>query len=282
MEGDRYGRSDIALLSVLTSRPLSPTQPPAENNYREEVLSRAIETSIVDHLQKNVDDEQLWVSRKSFYETGFTLVSYLLPDDIKAQVACEVNTLIEWQSVRRDLHFAETSNSPRYMRNVTAANIRTNGGVTVGLYQSAAFRTALGSVAGEDVLECPYGPEHYVITHLERSGDTHGWHWDDYSFGVILVIDCPDVEQGGFVQTVPDTRWDKKNPKVFTHLVNNPIYSYELRPGDIYLLRTDTTLHRVHPLEEGARRTIINMAYAAQRDFKKEISHETMEDLFKV
>ncbi|MDW6057263.1 hypothetical protein SAZ11_03170 [Streptomyces sp. FXJ1.4098] len=69
---------------------------------------------------------------------------------------------------------------------------------------------------------------------------------------------------------------------MFKQLVNHPIYSYELQPGDIYLLRTDTTLHRVHPVEEGATRTIINMAYAAERDLSKEISHETMEDLFRI
>lgn len=242
----------------------------------------SLDSSIEEHVHREVDNEQLWVSRKSFYETGFALVSYLLPADVKAMVAAEVNELLAEQSVRRDLRLAETGNSPRCMRNVTAADIRAHGGATVDLYGSRAFIRALSNVAGEQVLECPYEPEHYVITHLERPGDTHGWHWDDYSFGVIFVVDCPDVEYGGFVQTVPNTSWDKTNPQVFKQLVNNPIYSYELRPGDIYLLRTDTTLHRVHPVEEGARRTIINMAYAAERDLTKEISHETMEDLFRV
>jgi hypothetical protein len=242
----------------------------------------SLDSSIEEHVHREVDNEQLWVSRKSFYETGFALVSYLLPADVKAMVAAEVNELLAEQSVRRDLHLAETSNSPRYMRNVTAADIRAHAGATVDLYRSPAFIRALSSVAGEQVLECPYEPEHYVITHLERPGDTHGWHWDDYSFGVIFVVDCPDVEFGGFVQTVPNTAWDKRNPQVFKQLVNNPIYSYELQPGDIYLLRTDTTLHRVHPVEEGAKRTIINMAYAAERDLSKEISHETMEDLFRI
>lgn len=241
-----------------------------------------LESTIVEHLRHSVDNEQLWLSRKSFYETGFALVSYLLPGEVKQQVAVEVKDLLAARSVRRDLRFRETSNSPRYMRNVTAADIRAHGGVTSALYQSPAFLHVLSSVAGEEVLECPYEPEHYVITHLERRGDTHGWHWDDYSFGLIFVVDCPDVEMGGFVQTVRNTHWDKENPQVFRQLISNPIYSYELRPRDIYLLRTDTTLHRVHPVESGAKRTIINMAYAAQRDLTKDISHKTMEDLFEV
>ena len=235
---------------------------------------------IEDHANR-VSGEQFWLSRKSFYETGFALISYLLPDPVKQQIADEVRLLLDQQSIRRDLRLRDTSNTPRYMRNVTAEAIRHHRGVTVELYNSPAFLEALGKVAGEAVIPCPYEPEQYVITHLERPGDTHGWHWDDYSFGLIFVADCPPPDLGGFVQTVPNTRWDKDDPQVFRKLLDNPIYSYELRPGDLYLLRTDTTLHRVHPVEPGATRSIINMAYAAERDRQKNISHETMEDLFK-
>lgn len=240
----------------------------------------SVDMLIAEHVQGNVDDEQFSSARKSFHNSGFGLVSYLLPDVLKEQIKAEVQDLLERQSVRRDLHLQETGNTPRYMRNVRAEEIRANGGVLVDVYQSREFRSALARVAGEEVLECPYEPEHYIITQLERPGDTHGWHWDDYSFGVVIVADCPPVEKGGFVQTVPDTSWDKENPQVFKKLVTNPIYSYELVPGDIYLLRTDTTLHRVHPVEEGATRRIVNMAYAAKRDLQKTITHETMEDLF--
>ncbi|MBB4747452.1 hypothetical protein [Actinoplanes lobatus] len=234
------------------------------------------------HLENGVDSEQYWLSRKSFYETGFALISYLLPDEVKRRVDAEINDLIAQQSIRRDLTLPQTSNSPRRMRNVTAEDIRAHDGVVREMYESPALRGALSAVAGEAVLDCPYQPEEYVITHLERPGDTHGWHWDDYSFGVIYVVDVPPTHLGGFVQTVPNTSWDKEDPQVFQHLIGNPIHSYALRPGDMYLLRTDTTLHRVHPLEPGGRRTIVNMAFAAERDLNKQISHETMEDLFSV
>jgi hypothetical protein len=166
------------------------------------------------------------------------------------------------------------------MRNVTAAEIRRRDGWVKAVYESEPFLDALSLVAGEKVSVCPYLPEQYVITRLENSGDTHGWHWDDYSFGLIFVAECPPLENGGFVQTVPGTSWDKKDPRVFEKLTENPIRSYALRPGDIYLLRTDTTLHQVHPILAG-RRTIVNMAYAADRDSAKSISHETMEELFR-
>lgn len=244
--------------------------------------TNSVDDQIHRHLATQVDSEQYWMSRKSFYETGFAMVSYLLPDQVRARLDAEILSLIEGRSVRRDLTFAETSNSPRRMRNVTAADIRQHNGVVRRLYESPALLGALSAAAGEPVLPCPYEPEQYVITHLERPGDTHGWHWDDYSFGVIYVVEVPPTDLGGFVQTVPNTSWNKAKPRVFQHLVDNPILSHALRPGDMYLLRTDTTLHRVHPVEPGGRRTIVNMAFAAERDLRKQISHETMEDLFHV
>ena len=44
-------------------------------------------------------------------------------------------------------------------------------------------------------------------------------------------------------------------------------------------MRTDTTLHRVYPVTSG-RRVIVNMGYAARGDLTKQISHETMDNLW--
>ena len=58
------------------------------------------------------------------------------------------------------------------------------------------------------------------------------------------------------------TSWNKNDPQLPRWFVSRPIYSMELAPGDLYLMRTDTTMHRVYPIT-GGRRLIINMAYAA-------------------
>jgi hypothetical protein len=63
----------------------------------------------------------------------------------------------------------------------------------------------------------------------------------------------------------PETTWNKADPQLHRQFVNHPIYSMELHRGDLYLMRTGTTLHRVYPVPSG-RRLIVNMAYAAQRD----------------
>jgi hypothetical protein len=210
---------------------------------------------------------------------GFVKVSFLASSDIKARVADEVEALIAEHGVRRDLTFEETGNTPRRMRNVRHQEISDYGSVVPAVYSSAAMRSALSEIAGEEVLECPYEPEQYVITELVKNGDTHGWHWDDYSFALVWVIDCPPLDDGGFVQCVPRTTWNKANPQLHRQFVNQPIYSIELTRGDLYFIRTDTTLHRVYPIYNG-RRLIINMGYAARRDLLKNISHETMDNLW--
>ncbi|MEU6674041.1 hypothetical protein [Streptomyces sp. NPDC046925] len=165
------------------------------------------------------------------------------------------------------------------MRNVRHREISAHGSVLPAVYRDAAFLKALAIIAGEPVLECPYEPERYVITELRHSGDTHGWHWDDYSFAVVWVVACPPVEHGGFVQCVPRTHWNKADPQLHRQFIGRSIHSFELGPGDLYLLRADTTLHRVYPLTRG-RRLIVNMGYASRADLGKSVSHETMDSLW--
>ena len=202
-----------------------------------------------------------------------------MPESVKTAVGDEVNRLLEVGGIRRELSFQETDHTPRRMRNVRRAEIAALGSVIPRIYRSERILQAMAAVAGEAVHPCPYEPEQYVITCLEKDGDTHGWHWDDYSFALVWVIETPPVHFGGFVQCVPGTTWDKKNPRINGTLVNHPIYSVELAPGDLYLMRTDTTLHRVYPVTGGTRK-IINMGYASTRNLTMEMSHETMDGLW--
>jgi hypothetical protein len=194
-------------------------------------------------------------------------------------VGDEARALVAGHGLRRDVAFAETGHTPRRMRNVRRGEIHQYGTVVPAVYSCAGLCCALGHVAGEDVLECPYESEQYVITELASTGDTHGWHWDDYSFALVWVIECPPLSDGGFVQCVPNTTWNKADPQLHRQFVSRPIYSMELRPGDLYLMRTDTTLHRVYPIRSG-RRLIVNMAYASRADLGKNISHDTMDKLW--
>jgi hypothetical protein len=71
------------------------------------------------------------------------------------------------------------------------------------------------------------------------------------------------------LQCVPHTRWDKTDPRINEYLCANPIRTYGFVHGDIYLLRTDTTLHRTVPLTTDATRIILNMTFASEADLRR-------------
>ncbi|MET9340059.1 MULTISPECIES: HalD/BesD family halogenase [unclassified Nonomuraea] len=223
--------------------------------------------------------DELSAARQKFAAHGFATASFLVPPSIKEAVSGDVLSLIEESGVRRDLRFKETGGTPRRMRNVTRAEIAERSSVIPALYESEALVGLLSEIVDEPVLACPYEPEQYVITRLEHNGDTHGWHWDDYSFALVWVVECPPAEHGGFVQCVPGTTWNKQDPAIHRAFLGNPTLSFEVRAGDLYVMRTNTTLHRVYPISAGVR-TIINMGYAAKSDLETVLTHETMDTLW--
>lgn len=217
-------------------------------------------------------------ARRDYSYLGAAKVPFLVPETVKQAVADEVLALAD-RGVRRELRFKETDNSLRKMSNVRRDEVFERATAIPQIYQSASLRALLGEVVGETVHVCPYEPEQCLITRLEHDGDTHGWHWDDFRFALVWVVECPPAEDGGFVQCVPGTTWDKENPSVNRALVSGSLYSLELHPGDLYVMRTDTTMHRVYPVRRG-RRTILNMGYASTHDLEKNMSHETMDNLW--
>ncbi len=242
-----------------------------------------MEAPVIDPLAclatHQVDSGRLDEAGKRLATYGFAEVSFIVPAELKDVVSEEVLSLVGGSSVRRDLRFAATGHTPRRMRNVRRAEVARLGSAIPAVYESDVLLKLLTEVAGEPVLPCPYEPEQYVITRLEQVGDTHGWHWDDYAFALVWIIECPPPEYGGFVQCVPGTKWNKANPDINRAILGGPTYSRSFGPGDLYLMRTDTTLHRVYPITGGVR-TIINMGYAATADLERRISHETMDALW--
>jgi hypothetical protein len=97
----------------------------------------------------------------------------------------------------------------------------------------------------------------------------------DYPYSMIWIIEAPSLEYGGILECVPHTYWDKKDTKIKEHLLRNPVRNYHHMSGDIYMLKSDTTLHRVTTLEKDATRIIINMAWERARDKDREVTHET-------
>ncbi|WUI35080.1 hypothetical protein OG804_15040 [Nocardia sp. NBC_00416] len=208
-------------------------------------------------------------------------MSSFVPEWMRRAVAAEALGLADSYTVRRNFTMAATGFTPRRMGNVTRSLIAQKGFWIPQIYQSDAVRRIVELVAGEPVSWCPYQPEQYVITRLERGGDTHGWHWDDYRFALVWVAECPDQCDGGYVECVPATFWNKCDPGVHRILASREVHRLAVGAGEVYLMRADSTMHRVHPIRAG-RRTIVNMAFAGRDELCRTTSHETMDALWSI
>ncbi|MGH3617174.1 MAG: HalD/BesD family halogenase, partial [Pseudonocardiaceae bacterium] len=129
---------------------------------------------VADQLKKHLtalsEYARLDETRRQFLKRGVVQVPFLAPEGVKELLAIEVEELITSHSRRRDLVFPETGNTKRHMRNVRRDQIKAFGSNIPAVYAMPALREALATIAGEEVLQCPYEPEQFVITALDQHG----------------------------------------------------------------------------------------------------------------
>lgn len=239
-------------------------------------LAIKVDRAIRAHVNETFNDaDAFYWMQQSLLRDGYLKITDCIPPYVKSLVATEARSLLSNYSKRRDLQIPVTGNSPRRMTNVRQQDIAQWGEAIPAVYHSSSLIDFLSRVAREDIIPNPWEFEKFIVNRQEKSGDTHGWHWGDYPYSMIWVIEAPDVSHGGLLETVPHTYWDKRNPRVEEHLLRNPINTKGHVTGDVYMLKSDTTLHRVTPLLKDATRIIINMAWERARDEHRHVTHET-------
>lgn len=231
------------------------------------------------------DKREIEARSEEFHRLGYTKykVAELVSPEIMQAIRQEAERMLELHGIRRDLNMETTEYSPRQMRNVPQRLIEASGDVIPRIYNSKYVRKYFSAIAKGELVSC-WKDEEYVINCLEKSGDTHGWHWGDYPFTTIWVLEAPPIEFGGLLQCIPHTTWNKDNPQINRHLVENKIDSFYNASGEAYFLRSDTTLHRVTdvraPNGEKVRRVILNTCWGSATDSRGEVKHETVHAAF--
>ncbi len=203
------------------------------------------------------------VRRHVFATHGVVDATGLVPEETTRAVREEALRLLERFAERRDLTPAAADDTPRSVSVVRSQLIAEHSRLIRQLYTSRELLDPLEAIAGEKLHPCPDPDEELLITRQGRRGDTQGWRWSDHAYALVWIVEAPPVASGGLLQCVPHTRWNKSDPRVLEHLTQHPIHSYHFRTGSIYLLKTDTTLHRTMPLTEDATRITLDMTWAA-------------------
>ncbi|UYM14635.1 HalD/BesD family halogenase [Endozoicomonas euniceicola] len=226
-------------------------------------------SQIQKHLEDNFTKNDIIDLRQEFSRNGLVKVPKLVPEEIKATVHKEILRLLDDHTERRDITLETTDNTPRHLNIVKSDTIKAHSPMLVALRENDHFLNFLGHITEETLHPEVTEDEEFVITRQDRPGDTHGWHWGDYSFALIWIVKMPPVKAGGMLQCIPHTYWNKENARINQYICDNPIRTYSFVAGDIYLLKADTTLHRTVPLTEPATRIMLNMTWASERDYGK-------------
>ena len=132
------------------------------------------------------------------------------------------------------------------------------------LYEAESFKQFLGAVLGEQQLHEYADPLSSINLHYASAGQELGWHFDNSSFAITLLIDKP--EQGGGFEYVKDVRnadAGELNYDLAGEVLDGAVATTELsmNPGDLVLFRGRNSMHRVTPTIGDCTRILVVLAY---------------------
>jgi hypothetical protein len=240
------------------------------------------EAQIQNHLE-NLPTQLSTGLRHQFQREQAVKLEHLVPKSIANELQREAHELLATHGKRREMVLAATGGTPRSYTSVARDHIYSYNGVVRKIFECDALRNYLSMVAGEPLFRVPYEPEEYIINSQNQSGDTHGWHFDDYTYALIWIVDAPGPFDGGRVEFVNFTEWDKAAPReqLISLLSERTVQSMHVPAGTCYLMKARYVLHRVSPILNNAKRSVIVYTFATAADLQDHtISHETMEQIY--
>lgn len=135
------------------------------------------------------------------------------------------------------------------------------------LYDAAAFRQFICGVTGEAEVHPYADPLSSINIHYAHRGQELGWHFDNSSFAITLLIQKP--EAGGRFEYIKDFR--DAGAGEMNHAGVNALLDGAIAPevldidaGDLVLFRGRNSIHRVSPNEGDLVRMLAVLAYNAE------------------
>lgn len=227
-------------------------------------------SAYLDGLGDHLDD-----LRTRFVQDEYVELPFFGPPELRERLDREIVGLLDRHGVKRRINVARTGGTPRFMEVAGRDVIAEHSPLITATYRSAPLRTFLAEVTKETaIVPVPFVPEEMVMSRLTEPGETHGWHWDDYSYALVWIVEAPEPEAGGSLEYIRGTAWDKENSRIEEHLASGAVERRHPTAGSAYLLKADTAMHRVAPLtRDGARRTILCFSYATPEEIGKAVDH---------
>ncbi len=132
------------------------------------------------------------------------------------------------------------------------------------LYDAPEFRVFLRAVLGEEALYEYADPLSSINLHFAEMGQELGWHFDNSSFAITLMVQAP--EKGGAFEYVTDVR-DADAGEMSFEAVNaildgqTAVEQLVVDAGTMVFFRGRNSIHRVAPNEGEKARMLAVLAY---------------------
>ena len=135
------------------------------------------------------------------------------------------------------------------------------------LYNSAEFQQFLCAVLDEQALYKYADPLSSINLHYAADGQELGWHFDNSSFAITLLIQKPKA--GGVFEYVKNARDSDKgemNYPLVEQILDGKLTpsTLAMEEGALVLFRGRDSLHRVTPTEGEITRMLVVLAYNTQ------------------
>ena len=132
------------------------------------------------------------------------------------------------------------------------------------LYDAPAFRDFVRAVTGEAELHPYADPLSSINIHYARRGQELGWHFDNSSFAITLLIQKPDSgSRFEYVKDLRDADAGEMNFDGVAALLDGTTRpdTLAMEPGTLVLFRGRNSIHRVSPNESDRTRMLAVLAY---------------------
>lgn len=223
-----------------------------------------------------LDGDHVQRLSQQFKQTGYVTLHSFLSE--------RTFSLIDQEALKlRELGIRRNFVMPHYQ---TPRRLSVAGGRTVlehavaipSLYVHHQLNAVLSQLTQSPLHTIKHPEECIVANYLDGPGQTHGWHLDDPTYALIVILHAPDEGCGGCVEYVP--QWKQLCSELgidpYTAIdqgldvakQQDLIKRVHLNAGDCYLLNASENLHRVTPIvDDASYRRIINMAFDHRPSF---------------
>lgn len=137
------------------------------------------------------------------------------------------------------------------------------------LYGSSTFKAFLCAVLDEQSLYEYSDPLSSINVHYAAQNQELGWHFDNSSFAITLLIQKPEAGAGfEYVKDVRDANRGDMNYEQATNILDGdiPAQNLSMEAGSLVLFRGRNSIHRVTPTQGDITRMLAVLAYNTEPD----------------